>query len=46
MTTLQSEYALEEALLSQLQGMEYSRVVINDEPAMLANLKSQLEIHN
>lgn len=46
MTTLQSEYALEEALLSQLQGMEYSRVVINDEPAMLENLKSQLEIHN
>jgi len=42
----QSEYALEESLLSQLEGMEYSRVVIDNEVGMLANLKSQLEIHN
>jgi type I restriction enzyme R subunit len=42
----QSEYALEEALMVQLQGMEYTRVVIDDELAMLANLKRQLEVHN
>ncbi len=46
MTTLQSEYELEKALMSQLKDMEYSPVVIDDEAAMLANLKSQLEIHN
>ena len=42
----QSEYALEAALISQLKGMEYANVVIEDEAAMLANLKRQLEIHN
>lgn len=42
----QPEYLLEEALLTQLQGMEYERVQIDDEAAMLANLKRQLEIHN
>lgn len=42
----QSEYALEAALISQLNGMEYVSVVINDEAEMLANLKRQLEIHN
>ena len=42
----QSEYALEAALINQLNGMEYASVVIEDEPAMLANLKSQLQIHN
>ena len=42
----QSEYLLEEALLTQLQGMAYERVRIDDEAAMLANLKRQLEIHN
>ncbi len=42
----QSEYALEESLISQLEGMEYSRVVIDNEAGMLANLKSQLEVHN
>ena len=46
MTSLQSEYALEAALIAQLVGMEYTKVVIDDEPAMLANLKRQLEIHN
>jgi type I restriction enzyme R subunit len=46
MTKLQSEYALEEALMSQLQDMEYTCVAIDDEPMMLANLKHQLEIHN
>lgn len=42
----QSEYALEAALITQLNGMEYASVVIEDETAMLANLKRQLEIHN
>ena len=42
----QSEYALEEALIAQLKGMEYSAVRIECEADMLANLKQQLEIHN
>ena len=42
----QSEYALEAALINQLNGMEYASVVIEDEATMLANLKRQLEIHN
>ena len=42
----QSEYALEESLLSQLESMEFAPVQIDDEAAMLANLKRQLEIHN
>ena len=46
MNSLQSEYALEAALIAQLVGMEYGKVVIDDEAAMLANLKRQLEIHN
>lgn len=44
--TTQSEFALEAALIKQLKGMEYASVVIDDEAAMLANLKRQLEIHN
>lgn len=42
----QSEYALENALITQLEGMEYSFVKIEDQSQMLANLKRQLEIHN
>ena len=42
----QSEYALEAALIAQLNGMEYASVTIEDETATLANLKRQLEIHN
>lgn len=42
----QSEYALEEALITQLVDMGYGRVRIDDEAAMLRNLKRQLEIHN
>ena len=42
----QSEYALEAALIAQLAHMEYAVVTIEDEAAMLANLKRQLEIHN
>ena len=44
--SVQSEYALEAALINQLVEMEYTSVVIEDEAAMLANLKRQLEIHN
>ncbi|MEQ1619796.1 MAG: type I restriction endonuclease subunit R [Methylococcales bacterium] len=44
--TTQSEYALEEALIAQLKGMEYSPVRIEHEADMLANFKRQLEIHN
>jgi type I restriction enzyme R subunit len=46
MMSVQSEYALEDALIKQLVGMEYTKVEIEDEVAMLANLKHQLEIHN
>ncbi len=42
----QSEQALEENLLSQLISLNYKRVVIPDETALLANLKTQLETHN
>ncbi|MER2511871.1 MAG: HsdR family type I site-specific deoxyribonuclease, partial [Nitrosomonas ureae] len=42
----QSEFALEQSLIEQLQRMEYARVCIDDETTMLANLKRQLEIHN
>jgi len=44
--SVQSEFALENALIKQLEGMEYTKVEIEDEAAMLANLKRQLEIHN
>ncbi|SEG03810.1 type I restriction endonuclease subunit R [Nitrosomonas ureae] len=44
--TTQSEFALEQSLIEQLQRMEYARVRIDHEGAMLANLKRQLEIHN
>lgn len=44
--TTQAEYALEEGLIGQLEQMEYTRVRIDDEAAMLPNLKRQLEIHN
>ena len=44
--SVQSEYALEAALINQLVEMEYASVIIEDELAMLANLKRQLEIHN
>ena len=42
----QSEYALEQGLIEQLERMKYARVRIDDEAAMLTNLKRQLEIHN
>ena len=44
--TTQSEQTLENNLIKQLQGMKYARVTIRDEADLLANLKTQLEIHN
>ncbi|MDJ1493679.1 type I restriction endonuclease subunit R [Cytophagaceae bacterium DM2B3-1] len=43
---IQSEKVLEDNLIDQLIGLGYSRIVIRDEAALLANLKKQLEIHN
>ena len=43
----QSEAVLEENLIRQLSGeLGYEKVIIKDESDLLANLKSQLEIHN
>lgn len=42
----QSEQALENELLKQLQKMKYEYVAIPDEDALVANLKTQLEKHN
>lgn len=44
--TKQPEYILEENLVSQLQELGYSKVVIKDEADLILNLKSQLENHN
>ena len=44
--TTQPEQILENNLISQLQKLGYKSVVIKDETDLLANLKSQLEIHN
>ncbi len=42
----QSEAILEENLVKQLAGLGYKSVVIADEKALLANLRTQLETHN
>ena len=42
----QSEQILEEQLISQLQKLGYSYVVISSEKDLLINLKGQLEKHN
>ncbi|MBE9468335.1 MAG: type I restriction endonuclease subunit R [Bacteroidetes bacterium] len=42
----QAEQILENNLVAQLQNLAYKYVVIKDENDLLANLKSQLEIHN
>ncbi|MEO6233050.1 MAG: type I restriction endonuclease subunit R [Ferruginibacter sp.] len=42
----QSEQILEEQFVAQLQKLGYKYVLINDEKALIANLKSQLEKHN
>ncbi len=44
--TTQSEQVLENNLIDQLVGMGYERVQIADEAEMVANLRTQLELHN
>lgn len=44
--TTQPEAILENNLIAQLVGMKYEQVAIAAEPALLANLKTQLEKHN
>jgi type I restriction enzyme R subunit len=43
---IQPEQILENNLVEQLQSLGYKKVHIRDENDLLANLKSQLEIHN
>ena len=42
----QPEQILENNLVSQLEKLGYKSVIIKDENDLLANLKSQLEVHN
>ena len=42
----QSEAALENQLVKQLESLEYTRVTVNSEASVLSNLKSQLEVFN
>ena len=44
--TTQSEQALEDNLIKQLQTLGHGLVIIRDEKDLLANLKTQLEKHN
>lgn len=44
--TKQPEYILEENLVTQLVGLGYKKVTIKDEDELIANLKTQLELHN
>ena len=44
--TRQSEQQLENLLLKQLHSLGHAPVQINDEQALLSNLKTQLEKHN
>lgn len=44
--TTQPEQILENNLVTQLEKLGYKKVVIKEEKDLLANLKSQLEIHN
>lgn len=45
-STTQSEAALENELIAQLEGMDYENVPIRDDAAMLANLRVQINKHN
>ena len=42
----QSEQALENQLIKQLESLEYERVAVVSENDLIANLKRQLEKHN
>lgn len=42
----QSEIDMEKALVNQLEGLGYERLEITNEGQLVANLKTQLELHN
>jgi len=44
--SVESEYTLENRMISRLISSGYEHVKIHDEPSMLSNLKTQLEKHN
>src|SRR5579863_2884819 len=44
--TTESEQALENSLIAQLERMKYERVIVRGEADLLENLKAQLEKHN
>lgn len=44
--TTQSEHVLEINLIAQLEALGFDKVTIEDEAALLANLKTKLEKHN
>ncbi len=44
--TIQSESQLENELLAQLEAQGYERVYLEDEAALVANFRQQLELHN
>jgi len=44
--TIQSEYQLENELITQMQGLGYATVTIKDESQLLSNLKTQIERAN
>ncbi len=44
--TTQPEQVLENQLVAQLQELQYEKVLIKDETALVTNLKKQLEKHN
>ena len=44
--TTQPEQILENGLVSQLVGMDYEKVAVHNEAALLDNLKLQIEAHN
>lgn len=46
MSATQSEQILENKLVDQLQNLGYKKVIIPNEDALIANLKTQLEKHN
>ncbi len=44
--TVQSEYQLENELISQLKQLGYASVMLKDESQLLSNLKTQIERAN
>lgn len=44
--TVQSEYQLENELISQLKQLGYASVTLKDESQLLSNLKTQIERAN